>query len=129
MKDLTYGDALKIAPTQPVYDGTTQLPVSRNYRVDSTRFLKSFSWVYVVSSNVSAIAYDIKSKRLYVMFKSGDVYLYGEVDSSTARDMFNCSSMGQFVHRRLKGKYPFRKTVGREQHWPGLGITVEKEDH
>lgn len=127
--DLTYGEGLKISPTQPVYDGSSQLPVSRTYRLTGPAWVEAFVWASVISSNVVSIAYNKKSKRLFVMFNGGSVYIYSEVDSGTARDMFNCSSMGKFVHYRLKGKYPYRKVAGsRESEWPGLGVTANPED-
>lgn len=74
---------------------------------------KSGMWAMVSSSNVAAIAYDDKEKLLYVMFQVKEgappVWAYRGVDVFKAKDMFNCNSMGSFVHQRLRNKHPERR--------------------
>ena len=128
---LSYGDAMRISPTQPILDANTLLPVSRTYRITVAVFVSSFAWISVISSNVSSIAYHKDKRLLYVQFRSSgrkaSTYIYSDVEEGAARDMFNCSSMGKFVHYRLKDRYPVRPVLGiREELWPGLG-TAGKE--
>lgn len=68
-------------------------------------------WVRVVSSNVARIKYDRLREVLHVEFKGSppSEYVYIGVDQKTAAAMFNAPSLGRFVHRRLKGKYPYKR--------------------
>lgn len=68
-------------------------------------------WVRVVSSNVARIKYDRVREVLHVEFKGSTPteYVYIGVPLTVAKAMFNAPSMGKFVHRRLKGKYPYRR--------------------
>lgn len=63
--------------------------------------------VGVSSSWVTAIRYDRERLELFVGFKDGVTCKYLDVDEITAQDMFNASSMGVFVHRRLMGFFVY----------------------
>ena len=76
-----------------------------NYTAD--QWVKDNDWVGVKSSNVSAIKYDRVRKELYVSFNSGGSGYYTGVPVLTARDMFNASSVGTFLHQKLKGSHPW----------------------
>ena len=78
-------------------------------RLGPDAWLHSGEWVLVRSSNVAAIAYRFKPKQLLVQFLDGSVYEYDLVPPRTAKDMFGATSMGRFVWRRLRDKYPYRK--------------------
>ena len=122
---ITYGDALKIDTVQPIIEHSDDLVLTeRQVRVNSAMWIDSYSWVSVISSNVDSIAYNLKERDLYVRFKGGSTYCYRQVPEQVAKDMFNCSSMGRFVHQRLKGEYGFRRVYGREVGGPGLGIRL-----
>lgn len=70
-------------------------------------------WLIIISSNVAAIRYDNENQELYVqMSKGGRTYIYVNVSENAAKDMYSVSSMGGFVHQRLKGAYEFRKAQG-----------------
>lgn len=58
-------------------------------------------WIFVESSNVKGIRYDIEKQELYVWFISGRVYQYQQVPESAAIAMFYADSMGKYVHQRL----------------------------
>lgn len=76
--------------------------------VDSAEeFATSGRWVLVKSSNVRRIVYNRSRQELRVEFKNGAIYRYDGVPKRIAREMFTASSLGRYVHYRLKGKYPF----------------------
>ena len=87
----------------------SQSKVDKRHQIGSTDWVNTGKWVRVKSSNVAGIAYHRKNKNMYVEFLNGAVYEYKGVAVDTARAMFNSGSMGKFVHRRLKGKYPFSR--------------------
>lgn len=58
-------------------------------------------WIFVISSNVSAIRYDIETQQLYVRFDSGRIYEYQEIEEDIALGMFHSESMGEYVHHIL----------------------------
>lgn len=68
----------------------------------STLWAERNQWTGVISSNVAAIRYDRENGVLYVMFTSGRIYSYTNMDQSKAELMYNCSSMGKFVHYYLR---------------------------
>ena len=66
-------------------------------------------YTFVVSSNLSAIAYDKKTKELEVEFIKGAVYRYKNVPYSTYKGLANAGSKGKYFWkhiRGLKGKEP-----------------------
>lgn len=76
--------------------------------VDSAEmFVTSGRWVLVRSSNVKRIVYNRHSQELRVEFLNGSIYRYDGVPKRIAKDFYNASSMGRYVHYRLKGKYPY----------------------
>lgn len=78
--------------------------------IDSAEeFVTSGRWTLVKSSNVRRIMYDRGQQRLLVEFKNGSVYQYNGVPKRIAKDMFTASSLGRYVHYRLKGKYAYSK--------------------
>jgi hypothetical protein len=77
-------------------------------RFEARDWLEGGFWVEVRSSNVAAIRYDAKLLELYVKFKGGAVYPYSGVHEVKAAMMYNCSSMGRFVHQYLKNRHPTR---------------------
>ena len=61
------------------------------------------------SSTVDGVAYNEQEKILSVRFKTGDEYQYRGVTPQMARQFEQSKSMGQFVHKYFKGKFPMRK--------------------
>lgn len=59
-------------------------------------------WVGVESSNVRAIKYSKSRYELYVRFRDGSEYKYSGVDKLMARQMFDSTSKGKWVWRRLR---------------------------
>lgn len=56
----------------------------------------------VSSSNVSAVGYDPAFRRLWVRFKSGDVYAYDGVPSHVYLDFLRAPSAGQYLWRVVR---------------------------
>jgi hypothetical protein len=53
--------------------------------------------------------YDRATYRLFVGFNGGDWGFYDMVPVRVARDFFHSSSLGKFLHRRLKNHFAWRK--------------------
>ena len=59
------------------------------------------------SSNVESVSFDDSTDTLTVVFQGGVSYEYLNVPASVYRAFQAAPSAGQFVHRQLKGRYPF----------------------
>ena len=65
---------------------------------------------YVDSSNIEAIGYEPDSRRLYVRFlKSGETYVYDEVEEWVFDEMMQAPSKGSYLNRQIKGSYQYSK--------------------
>jgi hypothetical protein len=62
-----------------------------------------------VSSNVKSIQYESPTKQLIVEFLWGGRYVYSGVPKYVAKRMFLSGSLGHFVWKSLRGKYPYSK--------------------
>lgn len=102
-------------PTLPVTDTAKEaaqqkaLRVDQRHRLTADEWAESGRWVRVKSSNVNGIAYDRKNSTLMVGFKDGSLYSYDGVPEVIAKGMFTASSMGKFVWRNLRDKYPYKR--------------------
>lgn len=67
------------------------------------------------SSQVGSFGYDAESKTLAVTFKSGGTYHYHGVTADDFEDMKTADSVGGFLGRRVKGKYPFTKQEEKQK--------------
>ena len=64
----------------------------------------------VISSNLSSVGNDTKSRTLEVEFLNGSVYQYSNVPSSIFSGLMNAASKGQYFDRMIvKGGYSFRR--------------------
>lgn len=80
----------------------------RGYKGDADGWVETGNWVNVKSSNVARIRYDAEDHELYVDFKTAS-YIYYNVPKHVAKNMFNAISMGRFVWRRLRNRYPYAR--------------------
>lgn len=79
---------------------------------DAQGWMDSGLWVEGDSSNVKGLSYDKKQQSLYVEFKSHAVYVYYNVPEQVAKDFFNASSLGVYLHQRIKTKgYLYKQLV------------------
>ena len=58
----------------------------------------------VFSSHIDAIGYDAESGEFFVRYKSGKTSVFGDVTPEEAADINGSASIGQAVHRVLRGK-------------------------
>lgn len=66
--------------------------------------------IFVDSSNIEAIGYDPTTRELHVRFlKSGETYVYHEVEEWMFEDFMRADSKGSFLSTNIKGRYDFRK--------------------
>lgn len=88
-------------------DGPKVLPVQDGLlrRITAEEWASGAFWVAVASSNVSAIAYEEETHTLFVEFQHSSVWKYVGVPYFVATDMYRCTSMGKFVHQRLKNQF------------------------
>lgn len=68
-------------------------------------------WVNVESSNLDAIAYDEKSKELFVRFSNSSVYKYKEVPMPVYEQLLAAESKGRSLNTLVKAKYAYERTV------------------
>ena len=65
---------------------------------------------YVTSSNVEAIGHDSHTLELHVRFlKSGETYIYYNVESWVFDEFMQADSPGKFLHNHIKGNYDYGK--------------------
>lgn len=66
--------------------------------------------IFVDSSNIEAIGYVPAARELHVRFlKSGDTYVYYEVEESVFEDFKRADSKGTFLNGNIKDRYGFCK--------------------
>lgn len=68
-------------------------------------------WRSVESSNVDAVGWD-RAQGLYVRFRSGGVYRYAGVSRQRAVACACSSSVGGYVNRRVKPRFPATRIGG-----------------
>lgn len=62
-----------------------------------------------VSSQISGFGYDSGSQTLAVKFKHGGLYHYTGVPADVFSKMQEAESVGSFLHREIKTKFPYKK--------------------
>lgn len=65
--------------------------------------------ISVSSSNVSAIGHDGDASVLRVEYTDGSIYQYHGVPPAQFRGLLRARSKGGYLHRHIKGHYPFTK--------------------
>lgn len=93
--------------TQPLWMLATR--IDKRHRMDSEDWVANGKWVKVKSSNVGEIRYEKSTKRLFVKFLGGQSGYYNGVSVKLAEAFFNSSSLGRFVWRKLRDKFPWIK--------------------
>lgn len=63
----------------------------------------------VESSMIHAVGYDDDAGELEVVFNSGGVYRYQEVDKATYDELLDAESKGQYMRARVIDMYPYYK--------------------
>jgi len=65
--------------------------------------------MFVESTAIQAIDYDVDGRRLQVTFVSGERYAYGGVPGEVHRAFVEADSKGRFFQARIRGRYPYEK--------------------
>jgi hypothetical protein len=66
--------------------------------------------IFVDSSNIEAIGYDSATRELHVRFvKSGETYIYYEVEDWVFEDFRRADSKGVFLNTNLRSRYNYAK--------------------
>lgn len=63
----------------------------------------------VSSSNLESVGYDPDSAVLEIEFRDGSIYQYSGVPQHVHTALMTAASLGSFLHKHIKGKYPYRK--------------------
>jgi len=61
------------------------------------------------SSNIAQVGYDTAEKVLRIVFQTGAIYDYTNVDELTYRQLLQSPSVGKFFHRYIKGSFDFNR--------------------
>jgi hypothetical protein len=66
--------------------------------------------IFVDSSGIEAIGYDVATRELHVRFsKSGETYVYYEVDEWVFEEFKRADSKGTYLNTNIRNKYNFGK--------------------
>lgn len=66
--------------------------------------------IFVVSSNIEAIGYDVVSLELHVRFlKSGETYVYYAVEEWRHQELMQADSKGVYLNTNIKPNYQYAK--------------------
>ena len=63
----------------------------------------------VASTMLEAVGYDSRQRVLEVIFNSGDRYRYKEVPVFEYKRLMRADSIGQYMHKRIIGRYPYER--------------------
>ena len=59
----------------------------------------------VLSSHVDKVGYDDETQELHVTYSNGKTAVFKEVDARTANSVMNSPSVGQSLHRSVRGRF------------------------
>lgn len=59
----------------------------------------------VKSSNLEAVGYDEKERRLKVQFKKGGTWVYEDVPAGVHESLMRAESVGRYFAGNISGKY------------------------
>lgn len=108
---ISYGRGLSVVPGQTITLSNGQI-----IPLDDQNWADSGAWASVVSTRCLAISYDKPNRLLFVEFPppknkpAGQSVIceYTNVPEFVAKDFFNASSKGQFIHQRIDGVFTYR---------------------
>ncbi|MFT7388469.1 MAG: hypothetical protein ACI8VC_001723 [Candidatus Endobugula sp.] len=63
----------------------------------------------VKSSNVAAVGHVDSSSTLQVSFNNGSTYQYFNVPVNVFLELYNASSVGGYLAKKIKGKYKYKQ--------------------
>ena len=56
-----------------------------------------------------AVAYDQQWRQLYLRFRSGEVYCYGQVPPERYEELLAADSKGKYVRSRILNRYLYQR--------------------
>jgi len=59
----------------------------------------------VFSSHINSVGYDADAQALHVTYNSGKTAIYGGVPPDVAERVTNAPSIGQALHKNIRGKF------------------------
>lgn len=68
----------------------------------------------VVSSSIASIGYSAVHGVMEVEYVTGGIYEYVGVSAEEHQEVMAAPSKGEHINRNIRGRFPFRKVVGRE---------------
>ena len=72
------------------------------------------TWTPVVSSHISAYAYDEAAGELYVKFSNGSLYTFLSVPAAIVTAWERAPSAGQYFYLAVKNRYLYRRVLARK---------------
>jgi hypothetical protein len=66
-------------------------------------------WQSLVSKLLAASAYDAAKHRLYLRFRSGDVYRYFEFPAEQYQDFLNAESHGRYFLSNIRNQFRYER--------------------
>lgn len=78
--------------------------------------LKAIHLEPVKSSNITGIAHEEKTNKLYVQFSNGSLYSYDDVPKELFGQLRVANSTGRFFMVFIKGKYVTEKLKGPDKN-------------
>ena len=66
----------------------------------------------LASEAIDVVEYDERRTRLFVRFRSGEAYAYGDVSPDVYRAFLEAPSKGRFFQAKIRDHYPFER-LGR----------------
>ena len=61
----------------------------------------------VLSTYVDKVGYDDETDELHITYNNGKTAVFKDVDAKTANAVMNGPSVGQALHRHVRGKFEF----------------------
>ena len=92
----------------------------------------AFRRIPVKSSNIVSIGHSFPRRILEVEFKNGSVYRYKGVNKKLYRALLSADSKGKALHSLIKGKFPYKKVVDKNENNKEVNSTMinnEKTAH
>lgn len=95
------------APAQPVQPATGAAPAAPPAGEPPAGQEGAIPWLPVTSSNLHAVAYFPRKRRLLILFNHGGAYRYDGVPAGTFNSLMSAPSKGVYHAYYIKWAYPF----------------------
>lgn len=65
--------------------------------------------IFVSSSNILAVGYDVENQEVYVRFSNNSLYVYRSVPQIEYDGLLNAQSVGAYLNRNYKNVYSYER--------------------